>query len=351
MGRRSGGPRIYLRGEIYWCRFTVGKRRWFVSTGERDAGAAEEAAAKLHAEAVLETKPPTPVVGRPSKRPGEPLDVLAARYLTWAGGQGKDERYVKDQRYHFHAHFQTRWDRLRQINSASIAKYQTERRRSVGTVTLYKELVTLSRFLKWCKREHLIEAIPDFERPQQETDYQVPNLSPKDVQAILVRLPDRKAHPKRHPVREFCTFMWSMALRFTEASSIRWADVDLDTRRLTVRKTLDKAGRTWVLPLTDEAANLLRSEQGRARRPDGKIFGIKSVRATLDKICTDPHVTPHHFRHARISEWAANTRDLASVQFMARHMSIATTALYVRSRTEQAERMLQEIVRHKRRGK
>jgi integrase len=145
--------------------------------------------------------------------------------------------------------------------------------------------------------------------------------------------------------------MWSMALRFTEASSIRWADVDLDTRRLTVRKTLDKAGRTWVLPLTDEAANLLRSEQGRARRPDGKIFGIKSVRATLDKICTDPHVTPHHFRHARISEWAANTRDLASVQFMARHMSIATTALYVRSRTEQAERMLQEIVRHKRRGK
>jgi integrase len=137
-----------------------------------------------------------------------------------------------------------------------------------------------------------------------------------------------------------------MALRKSEASAIRWSDVDLPGGTLTVRAEIDKAGQRWVLPLTDEARDLLASE---ARRPHGAhdlIFRFKDPRATFDltrKALGLPHITPHHLRHFRISEWANSTRRIGAVQFLARHLSLATTAKYVRSRTEAAAEALAEM--------
>ncbi len=353
MGRRAGPPVLYQRGGVWWCRFTAHGKRHEVSTGEGDLGAAEKAAAKIHAEAVLDA----PAVARkPTRtRPGS-LDDLSLRYLAWARTQGRDERYIREQEIHFDAHFLSRWNSLGRITSAAIARYQVERTsgaRPVTTVTLYKELVTLSRFLKWAKREGLIEAIPEFERPTQTSTYQVPNVTPAQVQEFLAALPTRATHPKHFPVQEYARFLWSVALRFTEGTSIRWSDVDLPAGRLTVRKEIDKAGKTWVLPLSVEALELLREEVKRPHHAGDRLFPFKSVRdsfdVAIDKLNENregeqfPRITPHHLRHFRISEWANSTRRLAAVQFMARHLSIATTALYVRSRTEAAEEMLREI--------
>jgi integrase len=217
---------------------------------------------------------------------------------------------------------------------------------AVGTVTLYNELVVLSRLLKRAKREKLIDSVPEFERPTQTTDYEVPSLSPDDVQRFLAELPTRAKHPRRYPVKEFARFAWAMALRFTETRSIKWSDVDLAGRRLKVRAEIDKTGREWILPLTEEARAVLAVEALRPHKPDGVIFPLKNVRASF-KLAGErlsfPNVTPHHLRHFRITDWANSTRRLAAVQFMARHLSIATTAKYVRSRTEAAEEMLQEI--------
>ncbi len=357
MGRRAGLPSIYRRGETYWCRYTVAGKRYLVSTGERDPDRAREAAGKLHAQATLSLRP---VERAPAGPPGvEGLGPLFARYFEYAESQGLDEEYIKSQRLHFKVHFRPRWSHLYQITAAAIASYQsertagTEKRDPVGTVTLYKELVTLSQFLKWAKRDGKIAAVPEFERPTKVTSYTVPFLTADDVRLLLAELPDRAAHPKRYPVREFATWLWSMALRFSEGASILWSDVNLRTDCLTVRAEIDKAGKEWVLPLTDEARALLTAEARRPHKASDPIFDLSSVRASFN-LATErlrgkkasasyPHVTPHHLRHARISEWANSTRRLAAVQFMARHTSIATTALYVRSRTEAARSMLDEI--------
>jgi integrase len=353
MGRSAGPPVPYLRGGIYWCRFTVAGVRYFESTGEGDLRAAHASAARLHAKAVLEAGGER---GPRRRRPVDPHDLgaLTSRYLAHARSLGKDPDYIDSQELHWRAHFMqldeqgepTRWRRLEEINARSIAKYQVERSGKVGTVTLYKELVSLSRFLKWCKREGLLEQLPEFERPRQETDYEVPNLAPDQVQAFLGALPGRAEHPKRMPVREWATWCWAMALRKTEASAILWSDVDLESRRLVVRKEIDKARTRWVLPLTDEAHAVLVEEAKRPHGPRDRIFTLRDVRGSFEKACAAlklPGVTPHHLRHFRITEWANSTRRLAAVQFMARHLSIATTARYVRSRTEAAEEMLVEM--------
>lgn len=357
MGRKPGPPVLHWRGGVAWVRFTHAGQRFDVSTGERDPLRADEAAARIHAQTVLGRPAPRarPVIAGP-----DGLDLLSTRYLAWLSGQGRDARYVREQALHFRAHFlqldedgrPTRWARLHEITSAAIADYQRERGALVSSVTLYKELVTLSGFLKWCRRQKLLEHVPEFERPTQTTDYAVPDLTRAQVERFLAELPDRAAHPKRYPIREWATFAWSMALRKEEAFQIRWSDIDLGRGRLVVRAEIDKAGLRWELPLTDEARALLEQEAAR-RAPgyEGQLYPFRSVRGSFEEACarlraelgTWFHVTPHHLRHARISEWANSTRRLASVQFMARHTSIATTAKYVRSRTEAAEEMLVEM--------
>lgn len=345
MGRRAGPPTTILRGGVWYARFTVDGKQRTVTTGERDPGRGKSAAAKIHATAVLDagSVPVKPAATGP--RSTLDLDTIGIRYFAWAERQGLAKRHVEEQQRTIENHFLP-WGNLRNVTAARISKWQAERSRKVGTVTLYKNLVSLSRFLKWCKREGLIAAVPEFERPRQSTDYEVPNLSDDDVQRFLAALPDRAAHPRRFPIREWATWVWSMAFRKSEASAILWSDVDLPGGTVTVRANVDKNRKRWVLPLTEEARRILAVE---ARRPHGAsdpIFCIKRPQISFEQATEAlglPGVTPHHLRHFRISEWANSTRRLAAVQFMARHLSIATTAKYVRSRTEAAAEMLAEV--------
>lgn len=349
MGRRAGPPALRLRGGVWYARFTAAGRRFDLSTDTADRVEAERRAAELHAERVLVAIPGSP------PRTGRPvlgsLADLSVRFLEWTAAQGRDARYVEEQGYHFGAHFLPRWRFLRQVTAQAIAAYQVDRAAEVSTVTLYKELVTLSRFLRWCRREGLLDDVPEFERPRQATDYQVPAIAPEDVRRFLAALPCRAEHPRRYPVREWATWAWAMALRATEASSIRWADVDLAAERVTVRAEIDKTGRAWVLPLTREALDVLRAEAARPHEPGDPVIavhghGVRRLGTTLANTAAAlglPRITAHHLRHFRISEWANSTRRLAAVQFLARHLSIATTARYVRSTTEAAAEALREM--------
>jgi integrase len=176
------------------------------------------------------------------------------------------------------------------------------------------------------------------ERPTQSSEYQVPHLDPAEVKRLIKALP---AH-----LRTWATFTWMMALRITESFSIEWRDIDVAGKHLTVRAEIDKAGQTWTLPLDEAAPVLARIERGAPRE---RIFtASRSDRGALGEAAKAlglPHVTAHHLRHARITEWAHGSKELASVQFMARHTNIATTGLYVRSGTAQAARMLREVRR------
>jgi integrase len=360
MGRRAGTPTVRRWGNSWQARFTINGERRQVRLG-LPAGAsarqAEAEAAREHAAAVLAAgaTEPVPEPGADERR----LDVLIHPYLAAVAASGRDPRYLASQTIHLRTHFMrcddegrpTRWRTLDDITEKAIATYQVERRRHVGTVTLYKELVTLSRFLRWCKGQKLIAAIPEMQRPQQASSYQVPNFDRAAVLELLDALPTRAESPRGYALREWATFTWGMALRLTESLEIRWDDIDLEGERLTVRAEIDKAGIRWVLPLKEEALKVLRKEAKRPHKPSDRVWHVpRGMRDLFSELAEarGVRVTAHHLRHFRISELANGTRRLASVQFFARHTSIATTALYVRSTTEAAEEMLDEVARGRR---
>jgi integrase len=254
---------------------------------------------------------------------------------------------------HFRAHFCSRWQRLEQVTGKAIEKYKVDRQAEdngrgglVGLTTTYKELVTLSRFLRWCKRQgHLVE-VPEFDRFRPVSNYRPPDLTAEVVRTLLAELPDQKTHHNRRPVREFFTVQWAQAMRPGEVMTLTWQDVDLERKRVTVRAANDKARAGRTIGLADEAYQTLKTLAKAPHLTTARIFDRCDYRVSLRLAGVKvglPDVTPHHLRHARLSEMASVTRDVAAVQYMAGHKNLSTTDRYVRSRTERTEGLIKAL--------
>lgn len=349
MGRKPTLPAIYhptADTKTYWCRFTVDGVRYRLPTGTRDPDEAAKEAQRLHAEASLGRGPAARRRIRRASSTG-PLKLLAAEYIVWTRANGKAESYVVKQEMHFRAHFLDRWHRIDQITTPAIEQYKVDRRAAKAKLpTVYKELVTLSRFLRWAKKHGHLHEIPEFDRFKPVSDYQPIDLTPEDVAALLAEVPDRAAHPKHYPVREFFTVQWAQASRPGEVKKLRWQHVDLRKGRLTVPPTNDKARVGRTVGLAPEALAVLLELAKAPHLQTAPVFGRSDYRRSLTlagERAGFPDVTPHHLRHARLSELASTTRDVAAVQFLAGHKNLATTDRYVRSRTERTELMFAQM--------
>lgn len=251
------------------------------------------------------------------------------------------------QTVHWRAHFLDRWKKIDEITPAAIDRYKVERtREKAKPPTIYKELVTLSRFFKWAKRHGHTDHVPEFERVDPVSDYKAPDLNAEEMRRLLAELPDRARHPKHYPVREYFTVLWAQGMRAGELQSLTWADVDLDRERLTVRASRDKARKGRTIALARESVAVLSEMAARKPLSASRVFGGFDLRVSL-QLAADraklPKVTPHHLRHARLSELASSSHDVAAVQFFAGHQSLSTTDRYVHSRTERTEELLRGL--------
>jgi len=230
------------------------------------------------------------------------------------------------------AHWLPRWQRLGDINTSAIQKYISERLRSKGTggrmlspVTLAKELSGLRRFLKWCKRHGHLAEIPTWEAPEAKSDYEPVYLSRDQMMKVLAELSTRAAHHHHLPVRACFTVMWATSFRLGTMARLRWEDVSLTDRTVTV----DKKRMARVVPLTEEAVAELQ-----AIAPGvGLVFGSKNYRASLRAAARRAGIPEdvvkklgnHSIRHSRLTDLASRSKNIAAIQHMAGHKDLAST--------------------------
>lgn len=341
MGRKSSLPVIYKRAgsNAYWCRFTFNGKRYLLSTGKCEAGEAEATAQRIYGEVSLGQS--IAKHRRLSAFAAESFEQLAAEFNVWAD-TNKSPKYADKIEQHMRR-FSKRWQRLPDATRAdAIERYKTERLKDddISTVTLHKELVTLSQFFKWCKTvRKVLRELPEFERIRPVSDYVPPNLSREQVDALLSKLPDRFTHRHHHAVRECFTVQWAQGMRPGQVSCLRWSDIDFEKRQIFIRQSNDKArsaGR--FIAMDDIAYGVLKDLAEAPHLPTSLIFGAHDFGVSLENARKaaglDFVVTPHHLRHARLTELASVTRDTAAIQALAGHKSLATTDRYVRSRVE-----------------
>jgi integrase len=364
MGRRAAPPRVYqdsIHGEIYQYSFTVRGKRYRGSTGSRDFAEATAKAEALWVDAHRGKEPRRRIPNRQRDSASSPLDALFALFIDSIAGK-KSDGYVVKMESHFRAHFSGRWTRIDELTGPALELYASERLREItrlgrptSTVTVHKELTTISRFLRWARKTGHLEEVPVFERVKAVSDYTPPDYSAEQTKQLLAALPDRLSHSKRQPVREFFTVQWAQAFRpDAELGSLRWMDISLSRREMTVRQSQDKAREGRTISMAPETYRILSKMAKDAQPiPTALIFGRHNFRASLEKAADSlglPRPTRHNLRHFRLTELGHSKETaVGALKYFAGHKLLATTDRYVRSRTKATKDMLDGL--RKRRAK
>lgn len=126
-------------------------------------------------------------------------------------------------------------------------------------------------------------------------------------------------------------------LRRGELFALRWRDVDLERRVLTVKGATSKAGTTRHLPLSDEAWAELKAWKPDDAKPadlifpgrtGGQFYTLKTAWATLLREAGVPSFRWHDLRHTFASKLVMAGVDLNTVRELLGHSDIKMTLRY-----------------------
>jgi len=109
------------------------------------------------------------------------------------------------------------------------------------------------------------------------------------------------AEPKRHHLRGILLLALDCALRRGEILKLRWSDVDLDQRTITIRSMNCKTARSRVMAMTNRVSDELTRLWFHSRQEKSEtIFGINAtVRTSFSTACRDANVKDFHLHDCR----------------------------------------------------
>lgn len=335
MARHARGWTVRRRvaGGVYYVRFSHGGRLVERSTGTRDRGEAEKAAARIYA-ATIQTAP----ARRATRGAGGPLEELIGKWISSLSST-HDPGTLKTWEGYSAAHWISRWVTSTDLTTESVELYRDARLRVVLATTVRKELTALRSFLRWLQVPVVAPSIPERTTGTAHTVRRrktAPELSPDEVAALVEALPtwstSRKV--KLFPIQARFVVGYETTLR---PSTLDKLEAPTHYRKgastLTLTSTADKARFGRELPLSDKARAALDSVCPK----EGLIFGKHDYRehikeaaeATLPADVAD-RFAGTHLRSARITHLLEETGNLPGVQYLAGHRLASTTALYTK---------------------
>jgi len=183
------------------------------------------------------------------------------------------------------------------FNDHHISLYQKSRNaQGVSNKTINKELYYVLGFLRWARDEKGLDvrAVKMKKLPYARPIPLV--LSPGEVARIL------EAAPPFY--RAFFLALYSLGLRFTEARTLRWSDIDFENNSV---RCIQKGGAWKILPLSGSLKAALKVLEGRnesdyvfySQRSKGPIVNVrKAIKNACVAAKIAKHVSPHLFRHS-----------------------------------------------------
>jgi len=184
----------------------------------------------------------------------------------------------------------------------------------------------------------------------------IPEVLTTEEQAALLRQPNPR-YPTGERNRLLLSLMLNTGLRLSEATGLRWRDLDLNTGRLMVRQGKGAKDRT----LRVSAENLRRLQRWRERQAK-KIAGVPAhIFTTLkgtpvsDRYVQDmvkryavntgieKDVHPHMLRHTFATDLFRQTTNIRLTQKALGHANLATTQIYTHIYDEDVERAIRRL--------
>jgi integrase len=248
---------------------------------------------------------------------------------------------------------------LHRITTENLVGFREWRvKAGVGPAIINMEMGVIRRMLKKAKRWHLVGAEI---KPLREPRSIGRALTHSEKLKLLAKA---KSRPEWHNARLAGILALNTTMRGCEIKSLRWRDVDLLTRVISIRKSKTEAGEREI-PINDAAFAAIRELRERAQvlsgaEPEHFLFPaceneridptkpMKSWRTAwrqLTKAAGTPGLRFHDLRHHAITELAESHATDQTILSVAGHVSTRMLARYSHVRMEAKRRALDTLSR------
>jgi integrase len=245
------------------------------------------------------------------------------------------------------AHFGTR--KIRAITYGDLKTYKETRlktptrygtQRSIAAVN--KELSKAKRMFGIAVREQWLQRSPfaNGESLIGDEMHRTRLLSREEEARLFATI---EAEPKRAHLKGICMMALDCALRRGEIFTLRWSDVDLERRTVTVRAFNSKTARSRTIAMTSRVyAELARLWQESTQDVNALVFGVSvTIKTAWKKICRDAGLEDFHFHDCRataISRMISAGMAPAEVMRVSGHTTLRAFYIYVRTDLDAAFR-------------
>ena len=249
MKRGDGG--IYLRGNTYWCRYSLRGKQYRESTGETDPDKADKCLKsrlkEVHADQIGARQFVEPKNEKLTVH--DLIEALRADYALRGKLSGQSAAHLNRVDEDFGTEVAVA------LTSEAIDRYirkRVERGNAPSTINRVTQL--LGQSYKLAVRRNRLHRAPAITHLSVAGNERQGFFSEKDMRRLLVHLPA--------DVRDFVLFAYLTGMRKGEIASLVWRNVEADTIRLPGKHS--KNGEARLIPLEGELKDVI--ERRRAAR-------------------------------------------------------------------------------------
>jgi integrase len=303
MAKKRHGDALYLRGESWYMDAHIGGVRYQKKLGKHITRSVAQELAQLQRAAILKGE-----LGVRKKK-DIPFDDASAKFLTWCAANRKHgtTQSYKECLLRLAATFAGK--RLSQISSFHVEAHKQARIKAGAKVRANRELAVLKTLFNLCRGWQLFDGpnpvatVKFTKEPRQRLRF----LEPEEEARLLAVAPE--------PLRTIILVGIYCGLRLkSEALTLKWQDIDLGRRTLTVLAAFAKTGNTRSVPLHSLVVAALERLPRRGERVftrhDGRPY--RTLYKGFTSACRKAglvDVTPHTLRHTFASRLLASGVD------------------------------------------
>jgi len=194
------------------------------------------------------------------------------------------------------------------------------------------------------------KAYSEGETMTQRKGFKIPEVLTDTEQEALLSQPNPR-YPTGERNRALLRLMLDTGLRLSEATALRWRDINLTTGKLMVRQ--GKGAKDRTLWIGDEDLDMLRSWRERQARDvagdhehvfttlEGNPVSPRYVQAMVKRYAAragiEKDIHPHTLRHSFATDIYRQTTNIRLTQKALGHSNLATTQIYTHIVDEELE--------------
>lgn len=245
------------------------------------------------------------------------------------------------------SYFGTR--KIQQITYGDIRNYKQNRlttptkqgnQRAIASVN--KELGKLRRMLNIAVREQWLSRNP-FSNGESLISTETPRtriLTFDEEQRLFIAI---ESNPYRKHLKGIVLIALDCALRRGEIFTLKWSDVDLEQRTITVKAFNSKTARKRTVAMTTRVYSFIKTIwENSSKILDELVFGVSvTIKTAWKKICCEAGILDFHFHDCRatsISRMIRAGMPPAEVMRVSGHTTLRAFSVYVRTDIDTAFR-------------